>query len=102
MRRYILCKDKYYEGIIQLRPYNETALLYIKKNAEKDNVTISRIEEQKNGIDIYLSSQRFVRNIAQKIKRQFRSEVKISKSIVTRDRLKSRDLYRATALIKFK
>ncbi|MBI5871879.1 hypothetical protein HZB88_02230 [archaeon] len=102
MHKYILSDSAYYEGIIQLRPYREEAFLFIKNQAEKYNVYISKVEEHKTGIDVYLSSQKFVRNTAQKLKKQFNAKMTISKSIVTRDRMKSRDLYRATALIRFR
>ncbi len=101
MYRHTLSNSQYYEGIIQLRPFNQDAFLFIKKNAEKENIFISKIVEHKTGIDLYLSSQKFTRNIAQKLRRVFKARVSISKSIVTRDRMKSRDLYRATALVRF-
>ena len=71
----------------------------MKKRSEA--VFVTRIEEQKTGIDIYLTSQKFARSLGPKMKKRFRGwELKMTRKIHTRDKLKSRNVYRATILMK--
>ena len=95
--------DNYYEAIIQLRPYDEEIFDYIEREMKKrsDAVFVTRIEEQKTGIDIYLTSQKFARGLGPKMKKRFRGwELKMTRKIHTRDKQRSRDVYRATILFK--
>ena len=95
--------DNYYEAIIQLRPYDEEIFDYIEAEMKKrkEAVFVTRIEEQKTGIDIYLTSQKFARTLGPKMKKRFRGwELKMTRKIHTRDKQRSRDVYRATILFK--
>ena len=100
----VFAKDNYFEGIVQLRPYDEEVYLFIEKEIKKrkDNVYIAKIVELKTGIDIYISSQKFVRTLGSKLKKRFKGETKETKTIHTRNRLKSRNVYRATLLFRLK
>jgi NMD protein affecting ribosome stability and mRNA decay len=95
---------KYYEAIIQLRPFDEGVFNFIKKEIGEPRgkrVFISRIDELKTGIDIYMSSQKFARNLGQKMKRKFRGwKLLITRKMVTADKMESRNLYRATILFR--
>ena len=56
---------------------------------------------QKDGFDIYISSQRFARNLGNKMKRAFRdSELKMTRSIYSRNRQTSKDIYRVTVMFR--
>ena len=95
---------KYYEAIIQLRPYSEEVFSFIEKEIGQprgSGIFISRIDELKTGIDIYISSQKFARNLGQKLKKKFKGwKLLITKKMVTSDKLESRNLYRATILFR--
>ncbi len=95
-------KDQYYEGILQLRPFNKDVLDYVKKQIEKSDCLISKEVDLKDGTDLYLTSQRFAISLARKLKRVFKGEVKISRSIHTRSRVTSKDVYRVTVLFRLK
>ncbi len=94
--------EKYYEAIIQLRnPTPELINLINNQLRKNTDAFISAIVPHKDGFDIYISSQRFARNLGNKMKKAFRnSELKLSKKIVTRNRQTSRDVYRATVFFK--
>ncbi|MBL7051984.1 MAG: hypothetical protein ISS01_02750 [Nanoarchaeota archaeon] len=100
----IFAKDNYYEAIIQLRPYDEEVFLFIKKEIKKrkDNVYMTKIVYLKEGTDVYISSQKFARTLGPKIKKRFDGELKMTRTIHTRNRLKSRNVYRATILFRRK
>lgn len=95
---------KYFEAIIQLRPLDEEVFNFIEsemKTVRGKGVFISRIDHLKTGIDIYISSQKFARNLGQKLKRKFRQgKLVITKKMQTSDKMESRTLYRATVLFR--
>jgi len=92
--------NNYWEGVIQLRPYDDEVFRFLKNQIKKrKGVFVSRIIEVKGGVDIYLSSQRFIRTLVNKLKK-FKGEVKLTHTLHTRDRLRSKDLYRATLLFR--
>ena len=94
----------YYEAIIQLRPYDDKVFLFIQKelkNKKSVDVFISKVEELKTGIDIYLSSQKFARSLGERLKRQFKGwKLTITRKIFACNRLTSKTLYRATVLFR--
>ncbi|MEA3514215.1 MAG: NMD3-related protein [Nanoarchaeota archaeon] len=94
--------EKYYEAIIQLRNPSDELINFINNQLRKNpDAFISTIIPLKDGFDIYISSQRFARNLGNKMKKAFKtSELKISRKIVTRNRQTSRDVYRATVFFK--
>ncbi len=99
----ILDQSRYFEAIIQLRPYDDKVYEYIEKAIEKrKGVFISRIDQLKTGIDIYISSQRFARSLGAKLKKQFKGELKNTKKLFTLDRMTSKKVYRATVLFRLK
>ena len=94
--------EKYYEAVIQLRnPSPELINLINNQLRKSPDAFISTIIPLKDGFDIYISSQRFARNLGNKMKKAFKnSELKISRKIVTRNRQTSRDVYRAAVFFK--
>ncbi|RME55066.1 hypothetical protein D6777_01810 [Candidatus Woesearchaeota archaeon] len=101
MKDNVYSKNQYFEAVIQLRPYNEEVMRFIENQVKKqDKVFISRVEKLKTGVDIYISSQRFARTLGQKLKRSFKGELKITKTLFGRDKLKSKDIYRGTVLFR--
>jgi len=95
---------KYFEAIMQLRPYDDAVFEFIEndiKRMKNDSIFISRVEKLKTGIDIYISSQKYARSLGQKMQRAFRDwTVLITKKFQTVSRLQSKDLYRATILFR--
>lgn len=91
----------YYEAVIQLRPETEEIMIFLRSQIRKRNdVKITKITKVKNGLDVYITSQRFARALAKKMKRTFKGELKLTYSLHTRDRQTSRDKYRATVLFR--
>ena len=117
---YDLCKNctnlrggTYFLSIIQLRVKNETYFnlisevldnvhIYVEKLNEKDQRHyISKIEDQKFGVDLYLSTNELMNYIVNFLKRNYHFLLKRSKKLVGRDTQKGRNLYRLKSLIKF-
>ncbi|MFX0000858.1 MAG: NMD3-related protein [Candidatus Hodarchaeota archaeon] len=117
---YILCKNctnlrggTYFLSIIQLRIKEEEqySLIievldeiheYVENLFEKDQKQyISKIEDQKLGVDLYLSSNELMNYIIKLLKSRYHFLLKRSKRLVGRDSQKGKNLYRLKALIKF-
>jgi nonsense-mediated mRNA decay protein 3 len=101
MNKEVYSKNQYFEAVIQLRPFDEEVMRFIENQVKKrKDVFISKVEKLKTGVNLYISSQRFARSLGQKMKKSFKGELKITKTLHTRDKLRSKDLYRATILFR--
>jgi len=89
---------QYYEGILQLRNPNKDVLKYVKNQIEKSNVFTSKEILLKNGRDIYLSSQKFLRALAIKLQKRFGGQLKTSRKLHTVSKTTGKKLYRVTVL----
>ncbi len=117
---HILCKNcsnlrggTYFIAIIQLRVKDEDQFGLIKdvldevndyaeKLFEKNHKQyISKIEDQKFGVDLYLSTNELMNYLIKFLKSKYYFLLKRTKKLVGRDSQKGRNLYRLKALIKF-
>ncbi|MBI2647603.1 hypothetical protein HYW99_03940 [Candidatus Woesearchaeota archaeon] len=96
----ILPRTDYYEGILQLRNVNADILdfLYNKIKARKD---IAIIKEVKfcNGLDLYITSQKYTRTLGKLLKESFGGELKVSSKLHTRSK-EGKRLYRINVLFR--
>ena len=117
---YLLCKNctnlrggTYFLSILQLRVKNENQFDLIKSRLDEINVFverifrkdprhyISKIEDQKYGVDLYLSSNEIMNYILKFLKSKYHFLLKRSKKLTGRDSQKGRNLYRLKTSIKF-
>lgn len=93
--------SEYYEAVIQLRPATDEIMKFIQNRIkERPKVYISKIKHVKTGVDIYLSSQSYARAIGKKLKRTFKGNLKITRTLHTMDRMTGKQLYRGTILFR--
>ncbi len=93
--------DKYYEGILQLRNPTNDIIRFVKNQIEKSKIFVANEIKLKNGIDLYLSSQRFLRALGAKLKKRFGGQLKSSRKLHTVSRKTGKRLYRVTVLLRF-
>lgn len=99
----LLTKDQYFEAKIQLRPFRQDIYDFILDEVKKrGKVFISKIDELKTGIDIFISDQRFARRLGKMMKDKFGGELKITRTLFTQDKLTSKLIYRGTVLFRAK
>lgn len=117
---YELCKNctnlrggMYFLSIMQLRVYEESQFGIIKEVLEdislltenlfiKDNKQyIAKMEDQKLGVDLYLSTNELMNRIISNIRAKYHFILIRTKKLVGRDSQKGRNLYRLKALVKF-
>lgn len=95
-----LPRSDYYQGILQLRNINDEILTFVGNQIKKrDAVAITKTVKSPNGVDLYLTSQKFIRTLGKKLKDSFGGELKVSSKLHTRNK-QGKDLYRVNVLFK--
>ncbi|MEW6063301.1 MAG: NMD3-related protein [Nanoarchaeota archaeon] len=91
--------SQYYEAIIQIRPGKKEILDFIKKQLEtRKDIFVSRKVDLKTGSDIYISNQRFAKALGMQLKKRFKGELKITRSLYGKK--DGRRIYRVTVLFR--
>ena len=93
-------RPEYYEGKLQLRNPSEKVLDYVEDAIARDGkVFIAKKDRLKNGYDLQLSSQNFLRNIGRKLQDKFSGELMLSSKLAGRSK-SGKDLYRVNVLFR--
>ena len=71
--------------------------LHLKDNRQY----ITKLEDQKNGVDLYLSTNELMNQIIKFLSSNYHFLLKRTKKLVGRDSQKGRNLYRLKSLVKF-
>jgi nonsense-mediated mRNA decay protein 3 len=92
-------KGRYFEAKLQIRPRNEKVLKFVEEYCEgRKNLFISKVDDVKEGYDVYLSDQRETRNLGNLLKKKFDGKTKESKKIFGQK--DGQDVYRGTVLFR--
>ena len=93
---------QYFEGVLQLRNPTEEVMTMVKSQLRKEKKAwIAQEVTLKNGVDLYLSSNSFLRKLGKKLKKTFpKGELTLSRSIFTRNHQTSKEVYRGTVCFR--
>ena len=95
-----LPRSDYYQGILQLRDINEEIVSFVHNQIKKrGNIAITKTVKFPNGLDLYITSQKFIRILGKKLKDSFGGELKVSSKLHTRSK-QGKDLYRVNVFFK--
>ena len=95
-----LPRSDYYQGILQLRDINEEIFSFVYNQIKKrGNIAITKTVKFPNGIDLYITSQKFIRILGKKLKDSFGGELKISSKLHTKNR-QGKELHRVNVLFR--
>ena len=95
-----LSRPNYYQGILQLRNSNDDVVKFVYQQITKrGDVSITKTVRIPNGLDLYVTSQKFIRILGKKLKENFGGELIISSKLHTRNK-EGKDLYRINALFR--
>ena len=95
-----LPRPDYYQGILQLRDINDEILNFVRNQVKKrGDAAITKAVRLDNGVDLYITSQKFIRMLGKKLKESFGGELKITSKLHTRSR-HGKDLYRVNVLFR--
>ncbi len=94
--------ENYYEAKIQIRPKDEQAIRFVIDLIDNnDRVRISKVVELKAGVDFYVSSRKFAAVIGKKLKARFKEgKVLVTKTLFSRNKQTSKNIYRVTVLFR--
>ncbi len=91
----------YFEAVIQIRPKSQELYDFVEKQAEKEkDVFISKVVEQKDGYDFYVSSNKFALSVGKKLSKSFKGGLKGTRRLFSFDRSRSKNLYRSTVCFR--
>ncbi len=99
----LFTSNRGYQAILQLRPYDEEVVEYVMDELKlRGNVFITKIVELKKdmGIDLYLTSQNFAKTLSNMLKRRFKGETKITRSLYSVSKETNKKIYRLTVLFR--
>jgi NMD protein affecting ribosome stability and mRNA decay len=88
----------YFEGILQLRNRTkdfDSVLDYVMERIGKDRVRISKALEHETGVDLYVSSKKFLHKLGKSLA-QSGCTVTLSPTLFSKDKLTSKNVYRLT------
>ncbi|MBN1646322.1 hypothetical protein JW868_04755 [Candidatus Woesearchaeota archaeon] len=97
--------SEYFEGILQIRyEQDQDGQIYedvkeVMDMALKKRVFVTKVVEQKKGVDLYVTSQRYLQVLAKKLQRRWGAKLKMTSTLHTRNKQTSKNLYRVTALL---
>jgi nonsense-mediated mRNA decay protein 3 len=106
----VQCSKKntdYFEAILQIRNRNDiiikkviNELNKILKIEEKRSVFATNFIQIKNGVDVYITSQKHIKDIGKKLYEIFGGEIKINEQLFSKNHLTSKNLYRINLLLR--
>ena len=94
--------NQYFEGILQLRNCTEEALDFVALLIEKEKgkVWVAKEVKIKGGVDLYLSSNKFLKKAGKLLKSKFSGILKSSSKLYSQDRNTGKEIYRGTILFR--
>jgi NMD protein affecting ribosome stability and mRNA decay len=93
--------SRYFEGVLQLRPAREDVLRFIRESTARDGkAEIVKEAKVKGGIDLYFSSQRYLRALGQKLPGRFSGRLEMSRRLFSASNVTSKLIYRVTVLFR--
>jgi len=97
----IYSNDNYYEGKVQIRPYNEEVITLFKKIVNNNpNILIAKETKIKTGIDFLVTSQKEAQKIAKKLKNRFGGKITLSRKLFKIHRQTSKKVWRVTVCLR--
>ena len=95
-----LSRPNYYQGILQLRDTNQEIIDFVHNQMKKrGDVFVTKTVKYGNGVDLYVTSQQFIRMIGKKLKESFGGELNVTSTLHTKNR-QGKELYRVNALFR--
>jgi NMD protein affecting ribosome stability and mRNA decay len=93
--------NNYFEGIMQLRNVEDSIVEFVINELSKNETHhIAKIKKVTNGTDIYLSPQKAMRSLGNKLQKRFGGQLTVSTKLHTKSKQTSKDLYRVNMLFR--
>ena len=93
-------RPNYYQGVLQLRDVNDEIYEFVYGQIEKrKDAAVTKTVKYPNGLDLYITSQKFIKILGKKLKESFGGEIKTSSKLHTRSKT-GKDLFRVNVLYR--
>ncbi|MBI3034465.1 hypothetical protein HYY72_04875 [Candidatus Woesearchaeota archaeon] len=95
--------ENYYQAILQLRDASQEIEGFVDSHINgslRKGIFVSRKKKVRNGVDYYISSNKFTINLGRLLEKRFGGCLKVSEKLFSRDRQSSKDLYRVNVLYR--
>lgn len=102
--KYSKIGTQYFEGTLQVRnetPQRKEKLKSIVKRFTQTGFAINKSIEHKNGTDYEVTDKQRMHQLANELHGQFGGILKETRTLVTRDKQRSRDVFRDTVLLEY-
>lgn len=90
----------YFQGILQLRNPSKKLKEFVDKEIKENNIYVAKTKNVKDGIDMHISSNKFLMKLGRKLKQEFSGDMKISKKLFSRDRMTQKEIWRMTLVFR--
>ena len=90
--------ENQFKAKLQLRPKNEELFNFVISQLKKNNIQVTKIDELKEGVDVYITSSQFAVALAKLFKKRFKGIVKTSNSLTGEDHYGR--IYKLTVLLR--
>jgi NMD protein affecting ribosome stability and mRNA decay len=92
---------RYFEGILQLRPGRDDVLRFVRETVSREGkAEIVKEAKVKGGIDLYFSSQRYLRSFSLRLPEKFSGKLEMTRRLFTTSGITSKFVYRVTVLFR--
>jgi len=99
VKELVLARPNYYQGVLQLRTHNSDIIDFIYAQVDKaGDVAITKQAKMPDGMDMYMTSQAFLRKLGKKLRESFGGEMRTSARLHTK--IKGKEVYRVTVLYR--
>ena len=94
-------RSGYFEGTLQLRNITKEINEFIDKEIKENKIYVASTFNYKNGVDMKISSNKFLIKLAKKLRAKFSGDLKISRRIYCTDRFTGKEVWRVTVLFSY-
>jgi len=92
---------QYLEGVLQLRDCPQEVYKFVKEDIDsKDGVFITKQTKVKDGIDLEITSKKYLRALAKRLKQHFGGTINESAKLFSRNKQTSKDIFRLNILFR--
>ncbi|MFH1376159.1 MAG: NMD3-related protein [Candidatus Woesearchaeota archaeon] len=89
-----------YQAKLQLRPKDQKLYSYVITQIKDNDIKIIKESKLKEGIDLYIDSNKFAFSLAKKFKHKFKGETRITKSLYGLNKQAGKQINRLTVLLR--
>jgi nonsense-mediated mRNA decay protein 3 len=100
MKKINKTQSEYFEATLQLRNLSEEMLEFVIDEMVKNKVHIANEKRHKDGVDFFISSNKFALKIGNALKKKYGGTLKKSRQLFSYNKSAGKDIYRVSVFFK--